>query len=428
MKKSTDEVGAWIRYASQLVERGDYLQRQHRFEEAKAAFVQAADSYMNVLKMITKEDRLVPEIKQSLVSTLNKAETCKKQVDKTFKSTGYGDAQKFLSDIFAQQKTGASPRAAIGPKDDSEDEEDESAGKEEKKEKTGRHGGQFLLEKDKIKVSWDDIKGLDETKKKIQETIILPSLNPKLFEGIRNPSSGILLYGPPGTGKTMIAKAIASECQSNFYSVSASSLLSKWVGESEKNLKDLFDSARSNSPAVVFFDEVDSILQKRGGANENEASRRLKTEFLTQFDGVQSDQKNVLILGATNRPFDLDEAAMRRFTSRVYIGLPDYEARKALLLHLLNKGVKYNLNDEDLQKVVEMADGYSCADLASIVREVSWIPIRELEPEVVKTMKPEDLRALEIKDFEKVYEENPPTVGKATLLQFEVWEKMIRNK
>ena len=135
-------------------------------------------------------------------------------------------------------------------------------------------------------MSWDDIKGLDETKKKIQETIILPSLNPKLFEGIRNPSSGILLYGPPGTGKTMIAKAIASECQSNFYSVSASSLLSKWVGESEKNLKDLFDSARSNSPAVVFFDEVDSILQKRGGANENEASRRLKTEFLTQFDGV----------------------------------------------------------------------------------------------------------------------------------------------
>ncbi len=119
---------------------------------------------------------------------------------------------------------------------------------------------------------------------------------------------------------------------------------------------------------------------------------------------------------------------MRRFTTRVYIGLPDFEARKALISHLLGKGVKQEMNKEEYEEVIEMADGYSCADLASIVREVSWVPIRELKPEDVKTMKPENLRPIKKSDFEKVLEENPPTVGKVTLLKFEAWEKMIRNK
>ena len=177
-------------------------------------------------------------------------------------------------------------------------------------------------------VKWDDIKGLSEVKKILNETIVLPTMRPDLFSGIYAPSKGILLYGPPGTGKTLLAKAIATECKSTFFSISASTLTSKWMGEGEKLMRGLFAMAIEKAPSVIFFDEIDSIMGARGG-NEHEASRRLKTEFLVQFDGVnnQTEDKNMLVLAATNRPWDLDEAALRRLTRRIYIPLPDEEAR-----------------------------------------------------------------------------------------------------
>lgn len=151
-------------------------------------------------------------------------------------------------------------------------------------------------------VTWNDIKGLEDVKKILNETIVLPTLKPEIFKGLLSPSKGILLYGPPGNGKTMLAKAIATECKSTFFNCSASTLTSKWMGEGEKLMKCLFALAYEKAPAVIFIDEIDSIMGARGG-QEHEASRRLKTEFLIQFDGVNSDpSKAILVLAATNRP------------------------------------------------------------------------------------------------------------------------------
>lgn len=205
-------------------------------------------------------------------------------------------------------------------------------------------------------VSWDDIQGLADVKSILNETIVLPALKPEFFSGIRAPSRGILLYGPPGNGKTMLAKAIASECKSTFFNCSASSLMSKWMGEGEKIMRALFYLAAEKAPAVIFIDEIDSIMGARGG-NEHEASRRLKTEFLIQFDGVSSaaaSEKQLLVLAATNRPFDLDEAALRRLTRRIYLPLPDKVARQAIIESKL-KGVKHQIeNEQELDQVAEL--------------------------------------------------------------------------
>lgn len=180
-------------------------------------------------------------------------------------------------------------------------------------------------------IHWDDVKGLVDVKKILNETIVMPTIRPDIFKGLLSPAKGILLYGPPGTGKTMLAKAIATECKSTFFNVSASTLTSKWMGEGEKLMRALFTLANERAPSVIFMDEIDSIMGARGG-NEHEASRRLKTEFLVQFDGVSSNNdKNILVLAATNRPQDLDEAALRRLTRRIFMPLPDPEAKVALI-------------------------------------------------------------------------------------------------
>jgi len=274
-------------------------------------------------------------------------------------------------------------------------------------------------------VHWDDIKGLSEVKEILKETIVLPTMRPDLFSGIYAPSKGILLYGPPGTGKTLLAKAIATECKSTFFSISASTLTSKWMGEGEKLMRGLFAMAIEQAPSVIFFDEIDSIMGARGG-NEHEASRRMKTEFLVQFDGVnnQTEGKNMLVLAATNRPWDLDEAALRRLTRRVYIPLPDKEARQAIVEGKL-KDVAHNVGGDSMAQVMSLTEGYSCADMQAMIKEAAMYPMRELPPDKILNATKDQIRRIEVKDFDKAVKSQPPSVSKQSIMEFTNWRKQL---
>jgi len=231
-------------------------------------------------------------------------------------------------------------------------------------------------------VRFNDIIGMKEMKQILYEIIVVPTIRPDLFTGIRKPQRGILLFGPPGTGKTMIAKAIASECNSTFFNISASSLTSKWVGESEKTVKSLFKIAYKRAPSIVFIDEIDSILSKRN-ESENEATKRLKTEFLIQFDGLGSNTNaRLLVIAATNRPMDLDDALLRRLPKRVYCGPLDEQGRFEFIKKVINR-VETNLSDRDIQEVARMTNGYSNSDLKELCKEAAFQPVRELTMEQI---------------------------------------------
>ena len=247
-------------------------------------------------------------------------------------------------------------------------------------------------------VKFNDIIGMKEMKRILYEIIVVPTIRPDLFTGIRKPQRGILLFGPPGTGKTMIAKAIASECNSTFFNISASSLTSKWVGESEKTVKSLFKLAYKKVPSIIFIDEIDSILSKRS-ENENEATKRLKTEFLIQFDGLGSNTNaRLLVIAATNRPMDLDEALLRRLPKRVYCGPLDEEGRFEFIKKLINR-VETKLTDKDIKEVAKMTNGYSNSDLKELCKEAAFQPVRELTMDQI--MRINKFRPLVKKDLVK---------------------------
>lgn len=224
-------------------------------------------------------------------------------------------------------------------------------------------------------VQWDDIAGQEVAKQALQEMVILPSLRPELFTGLRTPARGLLLFGPPGNGKTLLARAVATQCNATFFSISAASLTSKYVGEGEKLVRALFAIARELQPSVIFIDEVDSLLSERRD-NEHEASRRLKTEFLVEFDGLPCNpDERVLVMAATNRPQELDEAALRRFPKRVYVTLPDLQTRVTLLKRLLGKHSD-PLTPDELYKTAVLTDGYSGSDLTGLAKDAALGPIR----------------------------------------------------
>ena len=190
---------------------------------------------------------------------------------------------------------------------------------------------------------WGLAAGMEFPKRILTEAVVEPLLNPSLFRGIRSPPKGVLLFGPPGTGKTLLARALAAESGAAFLSVSASTLTGKYVGESEKQVRDLFAAARKLAPCIIFIDEIDSLMTTRSSA-ENDASRRLKTEMLVQMDGIGStDADGVFVIAATNRPQELDDAMLRRLSRRVLLPLPDAVARKALIGHVL-KGEKLGIS------------------------------------------------------------------------------------
>ena len=231
----------------------------------------------------------------------------------------------------------------------------------------------------KPNVQWTDVGGLQEVKEELKEAIEWPLKHADLFaQADIIPPKGLLLYGPPGTGKTMIAKAVASTSEANFISIKGPELLSKWVGESEKGIREVFRKARQAAPCIVFFDELDSVAPHRSGgeAGDSRVTERIVSQLLTEMDGLE-DLKGVVVIGATNRPDIVDEALLRpgRFDRLLEISLPDNEARKEILkIHTSKKPLDKTVS---LDKLVELTKGYSGADIAALVNAAAMSAIKE---------------------------------------------------
>ncbi|KAH0716253.1 hypothetical protein KY284_009158 [Solanum tuberosum] len=278
-------------------------------------------------------------------------------------------------------------------------------------------------------VKWDDVAGLSEAKRILQETVVLPLLMPEYFQGIRRPWRGVLMFGPPGTGKTLLAKAVATECGTTFMNISCSSLCGKWYGESERLTRCLFELARAHAPTIIFIDEIDSLCSARGSATEHETSRRLKSELLVQIDGLNNSNstsgKMVTLLAATNFPGNLDEALKRRLEKRIYIPLPDFENRKEL--------IRINLKSielapgVDIEQVAQKTEGYSGDDLTNICRDASFNGMRRKiagKPidEIKNIMKSEMLKIpVTMEDFLEAVDKIKPTVSSGDIQRHETW-------
>eukprot|EP00826_Nyctotherus_ovalis_P039290 TRINITY_DN376_c0_g1_i10.p1 TRINITY_DN376_c0_g1~~TRINITY_DN376_c0_g1_i10.p1 ORF type:complete len:401 (-),score=131.74 TRINITY_DN376_c0_g1_i10:228-1430(-) len=332
------------------------LDKAKKYEEALKKYIESIELFQHVIKY---------------------------ESNKYIKDTLRGKAEEYLnraSEIKKYLKNKKEDPLPAGA--DNNSQTNGKKGSEEKKDENAKLkealGSAVITEKPNIK--WDDVAGLEKAKSTLQEAVILPTKFPQLFVGKIRPWSGILLYGPPGTGKSYLAKACATEAQGTFFSVSSSDLVSKWLGESERLVRSLFEMARANRPSIIFIDEIDSLCSSRS-EGENDTTRRIKTEFLVQMQGVGKGSEGLLVLGATNVPWELDPAVRRRFEKRIYISLPDKNARK--LMFKLNLGTTPNsLAEEDYERLGEMTENYSGSDISTVVKDALMEPIRKCQSAV----------------------------------------------
>ncbi|KIO28383.1 hypothetical protein M407DRAFT_182013 [Tulasnella calospora MUT 4182] len=347
--------------AIEIVQKAIDEDTNQNYAEAYKQYQNSLDYFMMALKY-EKNDALKGLIRSKINEYLGRAEKLKEHLN----------AQE---DKRAKAAVGANGKetGGAGGSGQKKGNEDDDNDPEIKKLRAGLSSAILV---DTPNVKWDDVAGLEGAKDALKEAVILPIKFPHLFTGKRTPWRGILLYGPPGTGKSYLAKAVATEAKSTFYSVSSSDLVSKWMGESERLVKQLFQMARESKPSIVFIDEVDSLCGTRG-EGESEASRRIKTEFLVQMNGVGHDDTGVLVLGATNIPWQLDNAIKRRFEKRIYIPLPSAAARKRMFE--LNVGTTpCELSSQDYRDLAEQTDGYSGSDIAIVVRDALMQPVRKV--------------------------------------------------
>jgi vacuolar protein-sorting-associated protein 4 len=277
-----------------------------------------------------------------------------------------------------------------------------------------------VIVREKPNVKWEDVAGMESAKLALREAIILPMSRPDLFKGARKPWKGILMFGPPGCGKTYLCKAVASEVESTFFSVSAANLISKWLGESEKLVKELYERAVEEAPSIIFFDEVDALAGARGGGSENEAMRRVKTQLLQAVEGFGTGEELLVTVGATNTPWDIDAAMRRRFERRVYITLPTKGAREKMF-QIHTRGVPLD-SDVNFIELSDYTAGYTAADIALLCREALMHPIRELDAEGALKNKDIQPRAPSISDFLTSMESIKPSVSPKELTRYEEWK------
>nr|CAI5844000.1 unnamed protein product [Callosobruchus analis] len=269
------------------------------------------------------------------------------------------------------------------------------------------------------RTSWNDCIGLSGTAEKLKEAITYPLIYPDLFKDSRT-WKGILLFGPPGTGKTLLAKALASEgC--TFINVTSSTFISKWRGESEKMVKVLFDLAKTHAPTTIFIDEVDALMST---ANQHEASKRFKSELLTQIDGIQSSTEHVFVLGSTNEPWNLDTAMLRRFEKRIFVPLPDDIARVQLLKYYINAA--NSLEEKEWYKLSGLIRNFSGSDIRCLSAEVKMRVIREKIKEIDAkgtNRAGSNLRKITLKDVEDSLGKIRPCVADDDIKKFVEWNE-----
>jgi transitional endoplasmic reticulum ATPase len=267
-------------------------------------------------------------------------------------------------------------------------------------------------------VEWSDIGGLEQVKQELREAVEWPIKHPEAFKrmGIK-PPKGILLYGPPGCGKTLLAKAVATESEANFISVKGPEIFSKWVGESEKAIREIFRKARQAAPCIVYFDEIDAIAPIRGlGFGDSVVTERVITQLLTEMDGIQS-LENVVVLASTNRPDMLDPALLRpgRFDRLIYVPPPDYEARLEIFkVHTRNMPLA---EDVDLQQLARMTEGYSGSDIEAVCREAGMLALRENI----------NAERVEMRHFVEALKRVYPSITEDMVKSYRAWAERLRH-
>ncbi|KAI8573480.1 hypothetical protein RHMOL_Rhmol01G0280900 [Rhododendron molle] len=394
---------------SNFKERAIEYVKQAVQEDNAGNYAKAFPLYMNGLEYFRthlkyeKNPKIKEAITQKFTEYLRRAEEIRAMLDEG--GSGPGPAANGDAAVAARPKT----KGKDGGGGDGEDGEQAKL----------RAGLNSAIVREKPNVKWNDVAGLESAKQALQEAVILPVKFPQFFVGKRRPWRAFLLYGPPGTGKSYLAKAVATEADSTFFSISSSDLVSKWMGESEKLVSNLFQMARDSSPSIIFVDEIDSLCGQRGEGNESEASRRIKTELLVQMQGVGHNDDKVLVLAATNTPYALDQ---------VHLG-----------------DTPHNLTESDFEHLARKTEGFSGSDISVCVKDVlfepvrktqdamffiktssdTWIPCRSKQPGAVQTTM-QDLAAeglaskitpppISKTDFDKVLARQRPTVSQGDL-------------
>lgn len=355
--------GNALQKAIDLVTKATEEDKRKNYAEALKLYEHAVEYFLHAIKYETNSEKAKTSIRSKCVQYLERAEKLKAHLNKAQKKPvkeAGGGSGKVSKDNGKKESNSSS--------DDDED--------PEKKKMMSKLDGAIVMEKPNVQ--WSDVAGLDLAKEALKEAVILPIKFPHLFQGKRTPWKGILLYGPPGTGKSYLAKAVATEANnSTFFSISSSDLISKWQGESEKMVRNLFEKAYESRPSIIFIDEVDSLVSTRSDG-ENDATKRVKTEFLVRMQGVGNNTDGVLVLGATNIPWALDSAIRRRFEKRIYIGLPDAMARATMFkIHLGD--TKTTLTEADFRQLGQQSERYSGADIQIVVRDALMQPVRKVQ-------------------------------------------------
>jgi len=332
----------------------------------------------------------------------------------------YGLNKVYVQRAIAYQERIKSLQGSVSPADirmEVDPKSPETAGGSE----GGKSSYEELIVHEKPKVNWEEVVGLDTAKKAIKEAIVYPVQRPDLFP--LGWPRGILLFGPPGCGKTLIAAAVATELDATFYSIDAASIMSKWLGEAEQNVAKLFCSARKSSnegkPAIVFVDELDSLMGQH--TNEVGGEIRVRNQFLKEMDGVMDKGKSlhVYVIGATNKPWDLDWAFIRRFQKRILVPLPDHPTRLMMLkLYTSNLTIE---QDVDLHELARLSEGFSGSDIRDVCQSAQLKLIGEFFESGLANDKEAKPRALTMADFRQILEDRKPSVSMGMLSQYSRW-------